>query len=105
MRYNRVDQHILVLFVLVYYLYPIHIKGTLYWCPTLRSLALSVRDVTSSPSRHLFSWFLLISANVLWAASYVAAKFALRDTTVNVMLALRITIASLVLLPWLLSRR
>jgi drug/metabolite transporter (DMT)-like permease len=66
---------------------------------------LSVRDITSSPSRHLFSWFLLISANVLWAASYVAAKFALRDTTVGVMLTLRITIASLVLLPLLLSRR
>jgi drug/metabolite transporter (DMT)-like permease len=48
---------------------------------------------------------LLISANVLWAATYVAAKFALRDTSVNIMLAMRMTIASLVLLPLLLAGR
>jgi drug/metabolite transporter (DMT)-like permease len=48
---------------------------------------------------------LLISANVLWAATYVAAKFALRDTSVNVMLAIRMSIASLILLPLLLAGR
>ena len=63
----------------------------------------------SSPSlvrpRLTFSWFLLILANTLWAASYVAAKFALRDTSVNIMLALRMAIAALVLLPLLIARR
>ena len=52
-----------------------------------------------------FSWLLLITANVLWAASYVAAKFALQDTSVNVMLALRMGISALVLLPFLIARR
>jgi drug/metabolite transporter (DMT)-like permease len=70
-----------------------------------RSLALPARNIASSPSRHTFSWFLLISANVLWAATYVAAKFALRDTSVNMMLTLRMSIAALVLLPLLLARR
>ena len=55
--------------------------------------------------RQTFSWFLLILANTLWAASYVAAKFALRDTSVNIMLALRMGIAALVLLPFLIMRR
>ena len=55
--------------------------------------------------RLTFSWFLLILANSLWAASYVAAKFALRDTSVNIMLALRMAMATLVLLPWLIARR
>src|SRR5258707_1040957 len=36
-------------------------------------------------------------ANVLWAGSYVAAKFALRDMSVNMMNALRLMIAALVL--------
>jgi drug/metabolite transporter (DMT)-like permease len=66
---------------------------------------LSVRNLASSSSRHPFSWFLLISANVLWAATYVAAKFALRDTSVNIMLALRMSIAALFLLPLLIARR
>lgn len=51
------------------------------------------------------SWLLLIIANVLWACSYVAAKFALRDTSVNMMNALRMSIAALVLLPLLISLR
>ncbi|GAC1384770.1 MAG: DMT family transporter [Ktedonobacteraceae bacterium] len=55
--------------------------------------------------RHTFSWFLLIMANILWAASYVAAKFALHDTSVNIMLALRMGIAALALLPLLIARR
>jgi drug/metabolite transporter (DMT)-like permease len=66
---------------------------------------LSAHNVASSSSRQPFSWFLLISANVLWAATYVAAKFALRDTSVNVMLAIRMSIASLILLPLLLAGR
>lgn len=61
--------------------------------------------VPTRHSRHPFSWLLLIMANVLWAASYVAAKFALQDTSVNVMLALRMGISALVLLPFLIGRR
>jgi drug/metabolite transporter (DMT)-like permease len=56
-------------------------------------------------SRHTFSWFLLILANVLWASSYVAAKFALRDISVNMMNALRMIISALVLLPLLIALR
>jgi drug/metabolite transporter (DMT)-like permease len=56
-------------------------------------------------SRRTFSWFLLILANVLWAASYVAAKFALQDTSLLIMLALRMGISALILLPFLISRR
>ena len=52
-----------------------------------------------------FSWSLLILANVLWAASYVAAKFALQDVPLTIMLALRMGIAALVLLPLLIVRR
>src|SRR5579885_3733194 len=58
----------------------------------------------STPRRSL-SWFLLILANVLWACSYVAAKVALRDVSVNLMLALRMGMAALVLLPLLIARR
>src|SRR5258706_13777798 len=55
--------------------------------------------------RQTFSWFLLILANILWACSYVAAKIALRDTSVNMMNALRMIIAALVLLPLLIAMR
>src|SRR5205085_6721099 len=41
----------------------------------------------------------------LWAASYGAAKLALQDTSVNVMLALRMGISALLLLPFLIARR
>src|SRR2546421_12239113 len=71
----------------------------------IRSFTLPVRNVAPWSSRQPFSWFLLISANVLWAATYVAAKFALRDTSVNVMLAIRMSIAALILLPLLLAGR
>ena len=57
------------------------------------------------PRRHAFSWFMLIIANTLWAASYVAAKFVLRDISVNLMLALRMSISALVLLPLLIALR
>src|SRR5436309_6158245 len=59
----------------------------------------------STRPRHTFSWFLLITANVLWACSYVAAKFALRDISVDIMLALRMTISAIVLLPLLIAMR
>ena len=65
----------------------------------------------SSPSRvwsrnsFSFSWLLLILANTLWAASYVAAKFALQDVSLNIMLAMRMGIAALLLLPLLIARR
>ena len=55
--------------------------------------------------RHTFSWLLLILANTLWACSYVAAKFALRDVSVNTMNALRMVISALVLLPFLIAWR
>ena len=60
---------------------------------------------TADRPRLAFSWFLLMLANALWAASYVAAKFALLDTSVYIMLALRMGISSLVLLPLLIVRR
>src|SRR5260370_25643630 len=55
--------------------------------------------------RQTFSWFLLILANMLWACSYVAAKVVLRDISVNMMNALRMIIAALVLLPLLIAIR
>jgi len=61
--------------------------------------------VSTVRPRYAFSWFLLVAANVLWAASYVAAKFALQDTSVTIMLALRMGISALVLLPLLIGRR
>ena len=56
-------------------------------------------------ARNTSSWLLLITANTLWAASYVAAKLALQDTSVNVMLALRMGISALLLLPFLIAMR
>ncbi len=58
-----------------------------------------------SSSRNTFSWVLLIVANTLWAASYVAAKYALADTSLIIMLALRIGISALVLLPFVIAWR
>src|SRR6266702_4528321 len=46
-------------------------------------------------TRATFSWFLLIMANVLWAASYIVSKFVLFETSVTIMLALRMGISSL----------
>lgn len=56
-------------------------------------------------SRQTLSWLLLILANILWACSYVAAKFALRDTSVFMMNALRMILAAIVLLPFLIAMR
>ncbi len=64
-----------------------------------------VGPATPRRSRHSFSWFLLIVANVTWASSYVAAKFVLRDTSVIMMNALRMGTATLLLLPLLLMQR
>src|SRR5438132_12561053 len=60
---------------------------------------------TKKEARHTLSWFLLILANILWACSYVAAKFALHDISVNMMNALRMIISALVLLPLLIAMR
>ena len=67
-------------------------------------MPLPSRDSQPS-SRNTSSWFLLIMANALWAASYVAAKFALIDTSLIIMLALRMGISALVLLPILITMR
>lgn len=61
--------------------------------------------VSANRPRPTFSWLLLILANVLWACSYVAAKFVLRDISVNMMNALRMIISAMVLLPILISLR
>ncbi len=63
----------------------------------------SIRPV--QPSQRIFSWFLLILANILWASSYTAAKFVLVDISVNAMNALRMGIAALILLPLLILKR
>jgi drug/metabolite transporter (DMT)-like permease len=60
---------------------------------------------STTRARPTFSWFLLILANVLWACSYVAAKFVLRDISVNMMNALRMIISAMVLLPLLIALR
>lgn len=57
------------------------------------------------PGRRTSAWLLLILANVLWAGSYVAAKFALQGMCVNMMNALRMLISALVLLPLLIAKR
>lgn len=55
--------------------------------------------------RSTFAWSMLILANVVWAASYVAAKYVLTDVSVTTMLALRMGISALVLLPLLIAKR
>ncbi len=48
---------------------------------------------------------MLIGANVLWATSYVAGRFALSGTSLVIMLALRMCISALVLSPLLIAKR
>jgi drug/metabolite transporter (DMT)-like permease len=55
--------------------------------------------------QRIFAWFLLILANLLWAGSYVAAKFALRDIPLNTVNSFRMIIAALVILPLFIARR
>lgn len=50
-------------------------------------------------------WWLLILANVLWATSYVSAKFVLQSLSVTMMLALRLGISALILLPLVIIKR
>src|SRR5260370_19251867 len=79
-----------------------------YWGPWIRSGPLPVQVICRDGMIQMnktFSWFLLILANILWACSYVAAKFALHDISVNMMNALRMIIAALVLLPLLIAMR
>ncbi|GCF11743.1 DMT family transporter [Dictyobacter arantiisoli] len=68
-------------------------------------MSISSRLSSVSPSRHTFSWLLLIVANVAWATSYVAAKYALQTMSLPMMLAFRMCISGLVLLPFLVAKR
>jgi drug/metabolite transporter (DMT)-like permease len=58
----------------------------------------------SGSVRNRFSsaWLFLVLANVLWATSYVASKFVLHDLSVTMMLALRMSLSALLLLPFLI---
>src|SRR5579875_786540 len=58
-------------------------------------------QASARSERRTFSWLLLILANVLWAGSYVAGKFALSELSVNMLTALRMLIAALALLALL----
>src|SRR5258706_184010 len=60
---------------------------------------------TKKEARHTLSWFLLILANILWACSYVAAKYVLRDISVFMMNALRMMLVVIVLLLFLIVMR
>src|SRR5947208_2905477 len=61
-------------------------------------------DPDTDTIRFRFSspWLFLVIANVLWATSYVASKFVLRDLSVTMMLALRLGMSALLLLPFLI---
>ena len=65
-------------------------------------IASSTPSIVRRP-RPTFAWAMLILANVLWAASYVAAKYVLMDVSVTTMLALRMGISALILLPLLIA--
>ena len=67
--------------------------------------AISIHPRRRRGTRPTVSWLLLIFANTLWACSYVAAKFALRDTSVTMMNALRMILSALILLPLLIAMR
>ncbi|GER87725.1 hypothetical protein KDW_18870 [Dictyobacter vulcani] len=68
-------------------------------------MPISSRLSSPAASRHTFSWLILIGANVVWATSYVAAKYALSDMSLPLMLSLRMCLSGLVLLPFLLAKR
>ena len=63
------------------------------------------RSLSPSQSQRIFSWVLLIVANILWASSYAAAKLTLQAVSVSLMLALRMLFAAAILLPWLYIKR
>jgi len=72
----------------------------------VRSSTLSTTPNTTTPvSRQTLPWFLLLLANTLWATSYVVGKFILQDISVNMLNALRMSLASLFLIPLLLLNR
>jgi drug/metabolite transporter (DMT)-like permease len=71
----------------------------------LKTLSIASRTSSSSSSRHTFSWLLLILANILWATSYVASKYVLHETSLIIMLALRMGFSAVILLPFLIARR
>src|SRR5712692_1721794 len=52
-------------------------------------------------TRFTSSWLFLLLANLLWATSYVVSKFVLQDLSVTMMLALRLGLSALLLLPFL----
>ena len=66
-------------------------------------------DASHSPSsptsHHTFSWLILIAANILWATSYVVSKYALQEISLTLMLALRMCLSALFLLPLLIVKR
>ncbi len=68
-------------------------------------MPISSRRLPFSLPRHTTSWLILIVANILWATSYVAGKYALAGTSVTLMLALRMCISGLLLLPFLFAKR
>ncbi len=69
-------------------------------------MPIDARSSPSSQSHATFSWFLLIGANILWATSYVAGKLALSgETSFIFVLALRMSISTLILLPLLIAKR
>jgi Predicted permease, DMT superfamily len=68
-------------------------------------LSILSRRLTPISSQRTFSWLILIGANLLWATSYVAAKFVLFHTSILFMLSLRMCISGVVLLPLVIWRR
>jgi drug/metabolite transporter (DMT)-like permease len=67
-------------------------------------LSVSSRTSLSSSPRPTVSWLILILANVFWATSYVASKYALTGTSLMMMLALRMCLSGLVLIPFVLVK-
>jgi len=63
------------------------------------------KDISMSndvKKRFSSSWLFLLLANVLWASSYVVSKFVLQELSVTMMLALRLGLSALLLLPFLI---
>src|SRR2546423_174503 len=60
---------------------------------------------SSQKSPLVSSWLLLLMANVFWSTSYVASKFLLQGLSVTMMLALRLALAALCLLPFVFLKR
>jgi len=60
---------------------------------------------SSSLPHHIFSWFLLILANALWATSYVTSKLILHNLSVIMLNMLRMSLVALLLIPLLVVKR